>query len=476
MAKKSIKRNYIYSAFYEVLQVITPLITAPYLARVLDADGIGIVSFAESKVAYFTLFAVFGLTSFGQREISYVVDDIHKRSRVFFETLIFEMCTALLVIAVYLPFAFLQNEISLYLILGFQLLACAVDVTWFFQGMEEFGKIVLRNIVFKIINIAFVFTVIKTKNDLMWYAFELSFFIFLSNLSLWPYLPKYITKVKLKDLKPFRHMKTVFSLFIPTVAIKVYTVLDKTMIGVITKNDFENGYYEQGVKIAKMVLAIVTALGMVMIPRISYHFGKGEQGQIRNLMYRAFRFVWFISIPLCFGLIGISANLVPWFFGEGYDKVIPLLRILSFLVIIIGLSNVSGMQYLIPTKRQNSLTVSVVIGACVNFLLNCFLIRMYMSIGAALASVAAETVITAVQFYMIRKDLSIGKIISSCWHYLLAGSCMLLLLFFLNTLFTPSIIHTFIMIGSGAIVYFLVLILLRDSFCFENIKSILDKV
>ncbi len=143
----------------------------------------------------------------------------------------------------------------------------------------------------------------------------------------------------------------VWSLFVPTIAIQIYTVLDKTMIGVITGSSFENGYYEQAIKMSKMLLAVVTALGTVMVPRIGSYFARGEMDEVRRLMYRGYRFVWFLGIPLCFGVIVTAGNFVPWFFGPGYEKVVPLLRILSLLILAIGVYNVTGNQYFIPMKR-----------------------------------------------------------------------------------------------------------------------------
>ena len=397
MAKKSIKKNYIYNLTYQILLLITPLITTPYLSRVLGADGVGTVSFAESIVSYFTLFAVLGITTFGQREISYVQDDIKKRTQIFWETKTLQVITSLIVLFLYVIFVLLQQNQTLYLILAFNIIAVLVDVTWLLQGMEEFGKIVFRNIIIKIIGIVYIFAAIKTKDDVIRYIFGIAFFLFVSSASLWVYVSKYVGKPDWKQIKPFRNIKVIISLFIPTIAIQIYTVLDKTMIGLITKSSFENGYYEQAIKISKMVLVVVTSLGTVMIPRIGYHYGRGETETVNRFMYRGYRFVWFLGIPLCFGLIGIASNFVPWFFGEGYEKVVPLLSVLSFLILAIGINNVTGMQYLIPTKRQNLFTMTVLIGAGVNFALNLVLIHFFQSIGAAIASVAAETTIALVQ-------------------------------------------------------------------------------
>ena len=475
MSKKSIKKNYLYNVLYELLLLLTPLITTPYLSRVLGADGVGTVSYAESIVSYFTLVATLGMTTFGRREISYVQDNKKERTRVFWETNILEFITTFIVLMVYLPFALHQNNHVMYLILSLNLFAVMANITWFFQGIEEFGKIVFRNIVFKVINIVYIFIKVKTKEDINFYVFGMAFFLFLSNVSLWLYLPKYIEKPELKNLHPFKNVRTVLSLFLPTIAIQVYTVLDKTMIGVITRNAFENGYYEQAIKISKMALTVVTSLGTVMIPRIGYHYAKGEFDKVEAFMYRAYRFVWFMGIPLCFGLIGVASNFVPWFYGSGFEKVIPLLNVLSFLILAIGINNVTGIQYFIPTKRQNLFTFTVVIGACVNFGLNYILIRYYQSIGAAIASVTAETVIALVQLYIVRNELSPIKIFTSSGHYLIAGMAMLVSLKYLGIILSPSIAHTFIMIISGALLYMGTLLIMRDSFLISNASNILKK-
>ena len=359
MIKKSIRKNYIYNLIQQILLMIVPLITTPYLSRVLGADGIGTVSYVESVSAYFVLFAALGLNLFGQREVSYVQDNKEKRSIVFWETFILQCITSFAVIIVYIIFSLSQANPCLYFVLVFNLLSVTVNVAWFFQGIEEFSKIVSRNIIFKIINVIYIFLVVKSDVDLIYYLFGLTFFAFLGDASLWLYLPRYIGLPKWQDLRPMRHLKVVFSLFVPVIAIKVYTVLDKVMIGVITKDAFENGYYEQAFKIAKLTQTIVTALGTVMIPRIGYEFENGNTDEVRRLMYRGYKFVWFLGIPLSLGLICISANLVPWFYGDNYQKVVPLLNILSFFAVIIGISNVTGNQYLIPTKQQNIFTVSV---------------------------------------------------------------------------------------------------------------------
>ena len=244
------------------------------------------------------------------------------------------------------------------------------------------------------------------------------------------------------------------------------------MIGLITQSAFENGYYEQALKISKMVMTAVTALGTVMIPRIGYHFAKGETETVISLMYRGYRFVWFFGTFLCFVLIGTAANFVPWFFGVGYDKVITLLGILSFLILSIGINNVTGMQYLIPTNRQNLFTFTVLIGAVVNFVLNLILIHSFQSIGAAISSVVAETVIALVQLWLVRKEFSVKTVFLSGLNYFVAGGAMLGLLKYIGLQLTPSIINTFLLFLCGTVTYCVVLLFLRDSFFMDNVRNV----
>lgn len=475
--KKSITKNYIYNVSYQVLALITPLITTPYLSRVLEADGIGIYSFTAAVVSYFNMFAALGTLTYGNREISYLQDDRKARSRMFWEIELLSLLTTGICAIVYILFVLFgagDNQLF-FAIQIFTLLTVGVDVVWFFQGMEEFGKVVVRNIIFKIINIVYIFVVVQTKDDLIFHIGGNAVLTFLSHLSLWVYLPKYVDAPEWKELRPLRHLKGTLVLFLPTVAMSIYTILDKTMIGIFS-TAHENGYYEQALNLSKTVLTLVTSLGAVMIPRMGYHYNRGEQEEVKNLAYQSYRFVWFLGIPISFGLMGVAANIVPWFYGEGYDKLVTLLPILSLLIPIIGLSNVTGIQYLVTTKREKLLTRSVCIGAVTNFICNLILIPRMGSMGAALASVFAEAVITGVQFVMIREELSFAKVLASSWKYLLSGGMMLVVLVCIGRVLTPSILHTLILVAAGVVIYFLMLTILRDEFYMGYVQRILGKV
>ena len=477
MANKSIKKNYIYNLLQQILSLITPLITIPYVSRVIGAEGLGIYSYTASIVSYFALFAALGTVTYGQREISYVQDDREKRTQVFWNTEIRCIITTFICLCVYGCFVLIQEQYRMiYVILAISIIEVALNITWLFSGMEEFGTIVRRNIVIRILNLAFIFLFVKRPDDLPIYVFGLTIVMTLGHLSLWPLLPKYVGKPKFKDLHPFKDFRVVLSMFIPTIAISIYTVLDKTMIGVLTQNAAENGFYDQSIKISKMALTFVTALGVVMVPRIGFLFEKEDQQQIRQFMYRSYRFVGLLGIPLCLGIVGSATNFVPWFYGPGFDRVVPILSILSFLILAIGINNVTGIQYLIPTKRQNTFTQTVLIGAAFNFICNMFLIPIYGAVGAAIASVLAELIIAGVQLIIVRKELSFMTIVRDSVKYVISGIAMLAGLVLISRYLQPSIPNTIILVVAGTCIYVAMLFALRDDFFLINVNKILGKI
>ena len=467
---KNIKKNYIFNLLYQVLLVIIPLITIPYLSRILGPGGIGTISFAESIVSYFVLFANLGINIYGQREISYAQDDKNRRSIVFYNVFITKFIISLLVLVIYFICYFTVLNSFIYLILSIQIFSVIFDITWFFQGVEEFDKIVIRNTFIKLLNIIFIYTFVKGKDSIIIYCVSVVFFPLLGFLSLWPNLSTYLDRIDLKRINILTVLKVSITLFLPTIAIQVYTVFDKTMIGIITKDALENGYYEQSIKISRSLLMLITALSTVVIPRVGYYYDKNEHETVKVILYRSYRFVFMMSIPMCLGLNFVSYNFVPWFLGAGYEKSVLLVQTFSLLIICISLSNVTGMQYFVPTKQQNKLTISVCLGAIINFILNCILISNFKSIGAAIASVIAEAIITIIQFVLAKDYISFKRILKESYKYILSGAIMLISLSVLMPDLPPSIINTLKIALTGTSIYFGILLLLKDEFLLSNLK------
>lgn len=471
--KKSITRNYIYNLIYQILILVLPLITTPYISRVLGAENIGIYSYTISIVTYFILFGSLGIAMYGQREIAYLQDSKEKYSKIFWEIFILRFITMFIsMILFYFTFARTGEYGIYYTILLLEMVASCFDISWLFQGLEEFKKTVIRNIIVKIISIICIFTFIKTSNDLIIYFLIYVLSTLFGNLSLWAYLPKILKKIKIKELNILRHLKPTIALFIPQIAIQIYTVLDKVMIGTIIADKSEVGFYEQSQKVIKMLLTVVTSLGTVMIPRIANTYINGDTKKIQEYMNKTFNFVFLLSFPMVFGIIAVSNNFVPLFFGQGYEKVIELMNVISPILIAIGLSSVIGTQYLLSTKRQKEFTISVVIGALVNFIINMLLIKKYGALGASIGTVIAEISVTMIQFIFIRKDFKLLKIFKLSIKYLIVSlimyiTCIMVGKAIENNLYT---IIAQIVIGIG--VYGVILLMLKDEFIYAILKKV----
>ena len=472
--RKSIKKNYVYNLLYQVLAIIIPIITIPYVSRVLGARNIGIYGYTLSISAYFILLGSLGVALYGQREIAYVQGNKNKYSKKFWEIFLLKLfAMTISMIIFYLVFVKFGKAYNIYFkILLLELIGNAIDISWFFQGLEEFGKTVSRNLIVKLISLICIFIFVKTKNDLYIYFIIYVLSIILGNLSLWLYMPKYIKRINIKTLNIFEHLKPTVALFIPQAAIQIYTVLDRTMIGTIISEKAEVGFYTQGEKIIKLLLTIITAMGTVMLPRIASRFAEKDNKAIKAYIYKSFNLVFILAFPLMFGLISVSKSFVPLFFGAGYDRVIPIMMILSPIIVLIGMSNVIGMQYLLPTKRQKEFTISVICGAVINFTINLFLIKRYGAIGAAIATLIAEFMVTAIQIVFVRENFSLRKIINMMKPYLFAGTCMfivcLLISYFVS--FNPS--SLLLQVVVGVIVYFTILFIRKDSFLLETKETI----
>ena len=477
MPKKSIAKNYLYNLTYQILILILPLITTPYLSRVLGAEGIGIYSYTYTIVTYFVLFGSLGVSLYGQREIAYAQDYRGKRKKIFIELVVFRFITITVAVVIYY-FTFMRTGTYsvYYRILIFELIAGAFDISWFFQGLEEFKKTVTRNILVRLISVALIFIMVKKQSDLITYMYIYSLADLIGNLSLWLYLPKYLRGVKVKKISILHQVPAIILLFIPQITNKLYSMLDTTMLGKIISDKSETGYYEQSQKVVRVLLTIVTSLGVVMIPRMANMFANGEKDKINYYMKKSFSFVFLLSFPMIFGIISISKAFVPIFFGAGYEKAATLICIISPIVLLMGITNVLGTQYLLPTKRQKEYTISVGVGVLVNFVLNYVLIKLYSSIGACIATVLSQVVVDWMQFRYVKNEVSFKKMIRTSYKYLFASIIMFGACNLTKLIVSTGMASIVLQMIVGVLVYGIILILLKDEYLFMFLNKVRNKL
>ncbi len=360
---------------------------------------------------------------------------------------------------------------------GFFILSSAIDISWYFVGIEDFKNASIRSFLVKIISVFLIFIFVKDSNDLWQYILINSLTMFIGQFVMWIYVDKSTFSFKSLDkLKLRRHITPILVLFIPQVATQIYTVLDKTMLGVFSPT-VEVGYYDQSQKIVRILLTILTSLGTVMMPRIASLISKNQHDIVKNTLKKSFTIISFLAIPIAFGIMGVSDRFIPMFFGYEYLSVIPLLKISSILVIIIGVGNVFGTQYMIAVGKNKEYTISVCVGAVVNFILNLILIPKFSALGAVIATVSAELSIALIQLWYSREIVDISWI-KETYKYWISGIVMLIIVYFLGEGTYRNIFILARQIIIGCVVYFGTLILLKDNIIknsFNLLKSKLKK-
>lgn len=469
----SIKKNYIYRLSYELLVLMIPFITTPYVSRVLGADGIGIYSYTSSVMTYFTLFAVLGTGSYGAREIAQHRNNAQETSKLFWEIEFMTVITSSICLLAWTVLIIFSKEYRYYyLALMPLLLAAMVDISWFFTGYEQVQYIVIRNTICKILGVILLFAFVRKKSDLITYVLINSVVQLLGNLSMWTYVPRMLVKVEFKTLLLRRHFHETLVYFIPTIATSIYTVLDKTLIGIITGNAYQNGYYEQAAKIINIINTFVfTSVNSVMTARISYLFAIKKYDEIHHRIEKSMNFIFLAGFGCVFGLIGIADRFVPLFFGDGYEPVVKLLYLMAPLVLIIGVSNCLGSHYYTPSGRRKESAKYIIIGSVVNLCLNLFLISLFGASGATVASIAAELIITVLYVHSCNGFITLKFIWKTAWKRGVAGAFMLVTVVLTgHVLKISSVAVVAVQVGIGVFVYSIILLFLRDSMLLELIE------
>lgn len=463
-----------YNLSYQILIIIVPLITTPYISRVLNSEGVGIYSYTYTIASAFALFAALGINTYGQREIAYNQEDLKHRSIVFWELFIFRVLTTIIVSTSYFIFSIVYTEYRMQLYLqSFIVISTFLDISWFYQGIENFKMIAIRNVFVKCITLICIFAFVKNRKDVNIYILINSVSVLFSNILYFFSLKKYIAKCKFKDLKPWRHIKGAIGFFIPLIAVQIYSQLDKIMLGAITSSDSEVGIYEQARKITSLCVLIVTSINTVMLPRISFLFKEKKKSEIINYYKVSLRLTFFIMIPLCLELFLLSDNFVIWFFGHGYEKVSILLKFSVPLICFMCVGNFVGMQYLAPTNQQNKMTFVYIISAIINALLNSLIIRKWESVGAIMASIFAELFSCLLQVYFLKKSIFNIKILEGIHKYII-GSLVMGVFIKLCTDFIKDI-NPMITVAEGILglmIYVIVLICLKEELIINVIRKI----
>ena len=471
----SLKKNLAYNVAYQILVIILPLITAPYVSRVLGADGLGTYSYIFSIVTYFGLFGMLGIANHGNRSVALVRDNRQKVSEAFSNTYIIQLCTTVIALLLYFLFIYcwFSGDKTIAYIESIIVLSYILDITWFFFGLEQFAVTVTRNAIIKIATVVAIFIFVRSREDLWIYALIMSCGMLFSQIYLWLRIRKYADFCKPSWSQVKSNIKPVLMLFIPAIAYSIYKLLDKVMLGAMSSMS-QVGLFDNAEKIINIPSSLITAFGTVMMPRITVLLGTGDEHRISYLNKISVRYLTLLVVGAAFGLAGICNVLAPVYFGSEFVGSAPIIAGLGFSLIFVTWANVIRTQYLIPNKLDKPYVISSVIGALANLAVNIILIPKFAGIGAMIGTIIAEFTVFFVQLILVRRSFPMSQYLQPVLFLFPIGMIMFAVVYWIGAYMGNTIITLIIQILVGGFLYLsgsmVYLKVIHDEF-FEKLTS-----
>ncbi|MDO4499734.1 MAG: polysaccharide biosynthesis C-terminal domain-containing protein [Erysipelotrichaceae bacterium] len=475
---KKVIINYIYNILYQVAKNVLSIVIVPYVLGTLGESVLGISDFASNIASWFILFGVLGVNIYGNREIAKVRDNKENLSRTFFEILfmqVLNMAVALTLFVCYSKYLVTSNNLIYYLTC-LTIISNAIDISWFYFGVEYFKIVSIRNIVIKILGVALIMLLVKKPEDLWIYVIINGAGDLLGNIAMFFGLKKYISKVKFSIIDAYKHhFISTFILFIPTIANNVYNLLDQTMLGFLIEDKGEVALYKTAHSFVKMFLYFTTSLGAAMLPRIANTFYKDNNyDEVSKYINTTFKYTLFIAIPMMCGFCFVAPYFIPWYLPK-QPSIVQLIQVSCPIILLISVSNVLGYQFLIPTGHNKEYTTSLIIGAVTNAIANFILIPRFLGIGAAIGSVVAEFAVMFTQFLFVRNKLKVHAL-GNTIKYAIAAALMSAIVVVLGNFLGASFITNAIQAVLGASIYFITLIILKEEMVFSVVEKLKQRI
>ena len=470
---KSLSSNAVFNFIKTLCGLLFPVITFTYSVRVLGAEGVGQVNFTNSIVTYFSMLAMLGMNSYGTREAAKLRDSPDLLGCFVHEALAINAVTTILAYAFFLlaicAVPRLRSYRTLLLIFSAAIPLQSMGMEWLYQAMEEYRYIAVRSICFQIGALAALFVFVQKPEDIPAYAlihmlarsgpYFLNFF----------HARKYVRFRRYEEYNIRRHLRPLLWLFAMVLSIELYTVLDKTMLGFL-QGDAAVGRYTAAVKVNGITNSIITSLGFVLIPRLSYYIGRKETAKLEKLVIRAYNYAFLLSVPCVVGLFCLSKEIILLLCGEEFLSAAFTMRIMTPIVFVIPFSVVTNLQLFVPMNEEKRIVASTCVGACINLTCNAILIPRYAENGAAIGTVFAETAVTAVCFYNAGKFYDIREIFRHIWQYVLAALPIPLIAWLAQRFLSGSLWVCFMVIPLSGAAYSAGLLFLHNPYCVEIVR------
>ncbi len=474
---QSVKVNYILNLINTGTQMLFPLITFPYVCRVIEADGIGQINFFQSIISYISLFTCLGIPMYAIREIARDRSDVVKMNRTAMEILLLHSMLTLVGYAIVailcLTVPQIQVNIPLFLILSLTIFFTAIGCEWFYQGIEDFKYITIRGLIIKTVSVVLLFIFVKSKTDLLYYGCYTVFGVLGGNIFNFFRLRKYIHRENIifSELHIKRHIKPVLKVFSFSVVTSIYLQLNTVLLGFL-KNALAVGYFAAATKVMQMLLTMSACLGSVMMPRASHLIAENKEDEFNRLIQKSYDFTLAIALPMTIGLIFCAPSLITALCGVKFEHSILPSQIIAPIILMVAISNVFGIQVLFPKGKINIVTLCCGIGAVADLILNLCLIPFFSYIGTSIAYLGAEVATTVSMYFIGRKYIPIIYFKKSHLTYALGCVVMAFALYGLSLLQLPTFTILLLQGCCGVLAYFIILCICKD----EMLVQILSKI
>lgn len=474
---QSVKVNYILNLINTGTQMLFPLITFPYVCRVIEADGIGQINFFQSIISYISLFTCLGIPMYAIREIARDRSDVVQMNRTAMEILLLHSMLTLVGYAIVailcLTVPQIQVNIPLFLILSLTIFFTAIGCEWFYQGIEDFKYITIRGLIIKTVSVVLLFIFVKSKTDLLYYGCYTVFGVLGGNIFNFFRLRKYIHRENIifSELHIKRHIKPVLKVFSFSVVTSIYLQLNTVLLGFL-KNALVVGYFAAATKVMQMLLTMSACLGSVMMPRASHLIAENKEDEFNRLIQKSYDFTLAIALPMTIGLIFCAPSLITALCGVKFEHSILPSQIIAPIILMVAISNVFGIQVLFPKGKINIVTLCCGIGAVADLILNLCLIPFFSYIGTSIAYLGAEVATTVSMYFIGRKYIPIIYFKKSHLTYALGCIVMALALYGISLLQLPTLTILLLQGCSGVLAYFIILCICKD----EMLVQILSKI
>jgi len=469
----SLSLNFIFDSILKVFNLLFPLITFPYLARVLSPSGIGIYEFTLSFVNIFILLAQLGVPLYGVRLLANLKNNQLLLTKAFKELLIISLFSSILASAFYLIFLFFNSSLNqtIALILGLNIILSSLNVEWLYQALEEYSYITIRSVIVKIITVIFIFTFVKNQSDLMTYIIIILSSVFVNAMLNLINARKFLLNKIQYKLNIFQHLKPLLFLFLINVSVSIYVNLDKVMLGFLTSN-YDVGIYATANKLIKIVIVFLTSYGTVAFPRIIGDLNAGNEIKAKTIFNQIFLFIIFISFPLISFFYGFSNSIILLLGGEDFKDSIVTFNIMIPLLLVIPLSNFFGLQILMAYKKEKFILFTTIFGALLNFTINLLLIPILKANGAAIATIITESFITLLQFYFVLIKLKINFPWLNFFKYFFLSVIIFPIFIVIGTLNLGNLLTLIYGVLILVPLYLTILVIIKDDFLFNLINGI----